>query len=210
MADYYALDTYRYGEHEVHYVAPRPPELPADYPIPAAARKLLDTADAAWIDLDLVLADWTDVHDALGSHPRAAEADAEVDAWDALTKQVATTNAAAEAAVAAVSEWLHRNRTTAGAYEVARFDAWTKAGHALAEAQATYNTAAATVGRTYGVVKSWLESRYAHDDRPRAILPGEGSHNARVHAYWENVAGGLPEDTPLPGDSVTPGPVRAR
>ena len=205
MADFYALDTHRYGEHSTFYIAPRPPELPADYPIPADVRALTHAAEAAWVDLDLALAEWTDVHDALGRHPRSTETDAEADAWDALAQQAATTNSCATAAVEAFDAWLRANRTTAGAYEVARLDALTKADRALTLAQVAHDNATAAVGRTYGVVTTWLESRYAHDDRPRAIIPGEVNHNARVRAYWENVAAALPEDTPLPGDVVSPG-----
>jgi hypothetical protein len=205
MANYYSLETHRFGEHSVFYVAPRPPDLPADYPIPADVRKLIDASDAAWVDLELAHADWTDIHGALGMHPRSAELDAEVDAWDALTAQAATTNTAAEAAVKAVDEWRARSRAEAGAYEIARLEDWIKAGRALATAQATYSTATATVGRTYGVIASWLEGRYSHDDRPRAVIVGESLHNERVRAYWENLAAGLPEDTLLPGDFVTAG-----
>ncbi len=205
MTNHISIDTWRFGEHETFYVLERPPVFAADYPIPADVRELVDAADSSWVDLDLELAEWTDTHDALGKHPHIAAREAEVCAWERFVSQAGVTNMATRAALSAVIAWRSDSRKAIAEYELARLDEWVAAESALALARVTAGAALHNVGRSSGVLDSWTQVQYMHDERPRTPISGDTRHNERVRAYWSNIAAGLPEDTLLPGDSVGAG-----
>jgi len=201
-----SVDTYRFGVLEVFYIPERPPEMPSNFPWPAEVRAAVAAADASWTDLNLALEEWHDVHDALGPNPRSTDRDAEIDAWEHLVAQAATTKDAAADAYAAVGSWLTADPTALASFELTQIDARDRAYQAYSEARGAYNDATYAVGRTYGAIQLWERARYDHDDRPRSFHKEDDIlHNQRVVAFWQNLAAGLGEDAPLPGDHVSPG-----